>query len=233
MGYHYVMYICRLRLYTVYMISVEQSKVAQVSLSAEGVAASPSGESITFPRPIPGSVKVDKSKWSNLKPQQTSKNHSKFHPKDHNLVCKLIFNQHFPLVILLSKSDQLELEIGSKSVPSCTMGTASNIRNPSVTVSCGWRRGCETMWSYLSFWKSKIKKSYVRDLFKNKTSAFSQWSGKAMLRSHEFGAEFIPCLKSFPHKVKLSAWWRILISTNQARMLKRIIITYYGYTVLL
>ena len=61
-GYHYVMYICRLRLYTVYMISVEQSKVAQVSLSAEGVAASPSGESITFPRPIPGSVKVDKSK---------------------------------------------------------------------------------------------------------------------------------------------------------------------------
>lgn len=49
--------------------------------------------------------------------------------------------------------------------------------------------------------------------------------------SEHFGAEFIACFKSCPHRVKWSAWClNSFPHPNQARMLKRIIIR-YGHTV--
>ena len=74
---------------------------------------------------------------ANLKPKfQTSINHSKFHPppkkKKKNVVLQIDFQQ--ALSSPLSKKLRSNWKLDAKSVPSCTMGTASNIRNPSVPV---------------------------------------------------------------------------------------------------
>ena len=129
------------------------------------------------------------------------------------VVLQIDFQQS--IVVSFVQKATFQLEIGSKSVPSCTMGTASNIRNPSVRVM-------DLMWKdvKMELWDSKLRNSLHDSWFLNsKITIFSRicvqpfhkqeqcflkviWKSNVALSRESPSTlvqNFIPCLKSFPH----------------------------------
>ena len=133
-------------------------------------------------------------------------------------VCKLTSNKHCRLVKKLRSNWNWKLD------PGLCLRVRWEQPPTSEIPQFQWWILCKKMWKWNyeihipfmihdSKTQNHIKSPYSRyvcDLFKNKSSSFSKWSGKTILLSHEslkyFGAEFIPCLKSCPHRVKWSAW---------------------------